>query len=44
MELGLKFDEAIDLVRSKRKGAINAKQLKYLKAYKPKNGKKCSIC
>ncbi len=44
IEFGLKFDEAVELVRSKRKGAINAKQLKFLKAYKPqKTSKKCII-
>eukprot|EP01114_Cavostelium_apophysatum_P004468 TRINITY_DN1471_c0_g1_i2.p1 TRINITY_DN1471_c0_g1~~TRINITY_DN1471_c0_g1_i2.p1 ORF type:complete len:164 (+),score=26.61 TRINITY_DN1471_c0_g1_i2:351-842(+) len=41
MELGLHYEEAITLIREKRRGAINAKQLKYLKSYKPK--KKCTI-
>jgi len=41
IELGLHYEEAITLIREKRKGAINAKQLKYLKNYKPK--KKCII-
>jgi len=41
IELGLNYDEAITLIREKRKGAINTKQLKYLKTYKPK--KKCII-
>lgn len=41
IELGLHYEEAITLIREKRRGAINAKQLKYLKSYKPK--KKCII-
>jgi len=41
IELGLNYDEAITLIREKRRGAINTKQLKYLKAYSPK--KKCII-
>jgi len=41
IELGLNYEEAITAIREKRRGAINAKQLKYLKTYKPK--KKCII-
>jgi len=41
IELGLKYEEAITVIREKRRGAINAKQLKYLKTYKSK--KKCII-
>jgi len=41
IESGLHYEEAITLIREKRRGAINAKQLKYLKSYKPK--KKCII-
>jgi len=41
IEMGLHYEEAITLIREKRRGAINAKQLKYLKTYKPK--KKCII-
>jgi len=41
MELGLNYEEAITMIRDRRRGAINAKQLKYLKTYKPK--KKCII-
>jgi protein tyrosine phosphatase type 4A len=39
--------DAVDYVRKRRRGAINAKQLKFLESYKPKmkNGKdKCIIC
>jgi len=42
IELGLHYEEAITMIREKRRGAINAKQLKYLKTYKPKS-KKCII-
>jgi len=42
IELGLHYEEAITMIREKRRGAINAKQLKYLKSYKPKT-KKCII-
>jgi len=41
IEMGLTYEEAITAIREKRRGAINAKQLKYLKTYKPK--KKCII-
>jgi len=42
IELGLHYEEAITLIREKRRGAINAKQLKYLKTYKPRK-KSCTI-
>jgi len=41
IEQGLKYDDAVNLIREKRRGAINAKQLKWLKNYKPK--KPCII-
>ena len=37
IELGLKYEDAVELIRQKRRGAINAKQLAYLSSYKPKN-------
>nr|CAD7431520.1 unnamed protein product [Timema monikensis] len=51
IELGMKYEDAVDFIRQKRRGAINAKQLAYLEKYRPKsrlkikNGHKhgCSI-
>ncbi|CAH0562270.1 unnamed protein product [Brassicogethes aeneus] len=50
IELGLKYEEAVELIREKRRGAINAKQLGFLERYRPKqrlkskNGHKNSCC
>jgi len=48
IELGMKYEDAIDLIRKKRRGAINSKQLDFLAKYKRKKffvkGKgKCQI-
>ncbi|KAJ8941679.1 hypothetical protein NQ314_010325 [Rhamnusium bicolor] len=49
IELGYSYEDAVEFIRSKRRGAINAKQLEYLSKYKPKSrlkeGRKrsCSI-
>jgi len=50
METGMKYEDAVDLIRQKRRGAINAKQLSFLEKYRPKhrlkagrNGQKCAI-
>lgn len=39
LERGLKFEEVVEYVRERRKGAINAKQLKFLREYKPRSKK-----
>lgn len=36
IEGGMKFEDAVELIRTKRRGAINAKQLAYLEHYRPK--------
>lgn len=36
MELGMKYEDTIEFVREKRRGAFNQKQLKYLSTYKPR--------
>jgi len=41
IEGGMDAMNAINLVRKKRKGAINTKQIKFLEGYKPKNRDKC---
>jgi len=42
VEQGVAYDDAVSIIREKRRGAINAKQLKWLKTYKPKH-KPCII-
>ncbi|XP_003746629.1 protein tyrosine phosphatase type IVA 2 [Galendromus occidentalis] len=37
VELGMKYEDAVDFIRARRRGAINAKQLSYLEKYRPKN-------
>jgi len=36
MEAGLKYEDAVEMIRQKRRGAINTKQLAYLEHYRAK--------
>ncbi|KAJ8322136.1 hypothetical protein KUTeg_000607 [Tegillarca granosa] len=37
IECGMKYEDAVTLIREKRHGAINAKQLSFLQHYRPKS-------
>ncbi|CAK9293843.1 unnamed protein product [Gordionus sp. m RMFG-2023] len=37
IESGMKYYDAVELIRQKRRGAINSKQLEYLEHYRPKS-------
>lgn len=37
IELGMPYEDSVDLIRQKRRGAINARQLSYLAEYRPKS-------
>ncbi|XP_053205360.1 protein tyrosine phosphatase type IVA 2-like [Panonychus citri] len=43
IELGMQYEDAIDLIRQKRRGAINARQLSYLAEYRPKSRLKTKL-
>jgi protein tyrosine phosphatase type 4A len=48
IELGMKYEEAVELIRKNRRGAINNKQLKFLGDYRrkkafTKKGTKCMV-
>mmetsp|Transcript_6434 Transcript_6434/g.7820 ORF Transcript_6434/g.7820 Transcript_6434/m.7820 type:complete len:183 (+) Transcript_6434:244-792(+) len=43
IDKGLDSAAAVELIRTERRGAINRKQLDFLKSYKPSNGKMCCI-
>ncbi|XP_032810702.2 protein tyrosine phosphatase type IVA 1 [Petromyzon marinus] len=52
IESGMKYEDAVQFIRQKRRGAINSKQLLYLEKYRPKmklrfketNGHKNNCC
>lgn len=37
MELGMRYEDAVELIRMKRRGAINARQLDFLSKYRPRS-------
>lgn len=37
VEGGMKYEDAVELIREKRRGSINAKQLMFLEKYRPKS-------
>ncbi|XP_065175477.1 PRL-1 phosphatase-like [Sycon ciliatum] len=50
IESGIKYHDAVEFIRERRKGAFNMKQLQFLEAYKPisrkkkkKNGEACLV-
>eukprot|EP00736_Rhodelphis_marinus_P014096 Rmarinus@m.12097 len=43
IEGGMTPEDAVSFIREKRKGAINAKQLKFVQAYKPRKSGSCIV-
>eukprot|EP00753_Platysulcus_tardus_P014238 PLAT4248.1.p3 GENE.PLAT4248.1~~PLAT4248.1.p3 ORF type:complete len:162 (+),score=57.58 PLAT4248.1:166-651(+) len=43
VEDGMEALDAVELIRSRRRGAINARQLAYLEAYKPRRASGCCV-
>lgn len=37
LELGLSYEDAVEAIREKKRGAFNSKQLQFLKKYRPKS-------
>jgi len=37
IEAGMRYEDAVELIRQKRRGAINARQLSFLAQYRPKS-------
>ncbi|KAK4878775.1 hypothetical protein RN001_011281 [Aquatica leii] len=37
IELGLRYEDAVELIRRKKRGAFNTKQLRFLEKYRPKS-------
>jgi protein tyrosine phosphatase type 4A len=43
MEQGLEAEDAVQMIRRNRKGAINSKQLRFLQKYKPRSQQACCV-
>uniref|UniRef100_A0A8C3Y3I8 Tyrosine specific protein phosphatases domain-containing protein n=1 Tax=Catharus ustulatus TaxID=91951 RepID=A0A8C3Y3I8_CATUS len=41
IECGMKYEDAVQFIRQKRRGAFNSKQLLYLEKYRPKMRLRC---
>jgi len=44
IEAGMSPEESVEFVRTKRRGALNAKQVKYVREYKRKSRKRAHCC
>lgn len=43
IEQGMEAEDAVQLIRKGRKGAINSKQLRFLQKYKPRTQQACCV-